>query len=315
MAIEFLNPLTAGTVLIRSDIRSQNFVSGSAGWRIEADGDAEFNSIVIRGGTVVSGLALYYDGTPALGNLIMSISAAAGVDSFGNAYLAGTNVYSGASFAGLSDGNLRFGLTADGFPPAGLVGLSGADGLFASSPTSVADPDAATWALVDGDTAVTPQSAAGYPHLDVGASTSGVTGWINGAWVRSTVSGGTSTAETWHTPSFNANWSGTTTFGALSGGLRTLQYRKDAEDNVWLDGTFVAAAGAGSAVFQLPVGYRPAVNTPIPVAFISSGGVAGNAWLYVSAAGNLNINAQLGSAVTTGTAYTINGKIPLGNVA
>ena len=93
MAIEFDNPLTAGTTLIRSDIRSQNYAPGSAGWIIEADGDAEFNSIVIRGGTVVSGLALYYNGTPALGNLIMSIAASAGVDSFGNAYVQGVGVY------------------------------------------------------------------------------------------------------------------------------------------------------------------------------------------------------------------------------
>lgn len=93
MSIEFENPLTAGTVLVREQIQSQNYEEGSTGWVIKANGDAEFNSIVIRGGTVVSGLALYYDGTPALGNLIMSISAEAGTDSFGNAYLAGIGVY------------------------------------------------------------------------------------------------------------------------------------------------------------------------------------------------------------------------------
>lgn len=93
MSIEFENPLTAGTVLVREQIQSQNYDPGSAGWVIKANGDAEFNSIVIRGGTVVSGLALYYDGTPALGNLIMSISADAGTDEFGNAYVAGIGVY------------------------------------------------------------------------------------------------------------------------------------------------------------------------------------------------------------------------------
>lgn len=93
MAIQFDQPLTAGTVLVRSDIRSQNFVAGSAGWRVEANGNAEFNSVIIRGGTVISGLALYYNGTPALGNLVMSISATAGTDSFGNAYVAGVGVY------------------------------------------------------------------------------------------------------------------------------------------------------------------------------------------------------------------------------
>lgn len=49
MAIEFVNPLTAGTVLVRSDIRSQNYVPGTSGWIIEADGDAELNDVTIRG--------------------------------------------------------------------------------------------------------------------------------------------------------------------------------------------------------------------------------------------------------------------------
>lgn len=93
MSIEFENPLTAGTVLVREQIQSQNYAPGSAGWVIKANGDAEFNSIVIRGGTTVSGLALYYNGTPAAGNLILSIAAAAGTDAFGNAYPAGLGVY------------------------------------------------------------------------------------------------------------------------------------------------------------------------------------------------------------------------------
>jgi hypothetical protein len=93
VAIQFEQPLTAGTVLVRSDVRSQNYVQGSAGWIIEADGDAEFNSVVIRGGQVVGGTALYYSGTPAAGNLVMSISATAGTDSFGNAYTAGVGIY------------------------------------------------------------------------------------------------------------------------------------------------------------------------------------------------------------------------------
>ncbi|MEH0582541.1 hypothetical protein QBA54_50795 [Streptomyces sp. B21-108] len=92
----FRNEITAGTTLIREAIQSQNFVTGSAGWRIKSDGSAEFNNVVIRGGTVVSGLALYYNGTPAAGNLIMSISATAGTDSFGNAYVEGVGLY-GAS--------------------------------------------------------------------------------------------------------------------------------------------------------------------------------------------------------------------------
>lgn len=48
-------PITAGTVLIRSDIRSQNYVAGTSGWIIEADGDAEFNNVNVRGDLLVTG--------------------------------------------------------------------------------------------------------------------------------------------------------------------------------------------------------------------------------------------------------------------
>jgi hypothetical protein len=42
-------PVVAGTVLIVSDIRSQNYAAGTTGWIIEADGDAEFNDLLARG--------------------------------------------------------------------------------------------------------------------------------------------------------------------------------------------------------------------------------------------------------------------------
>jgi hypothetical protein len=35
--------------LIDKELRSRNFISGSDGWQIQADGDAEFNSITVRG--------------------------------------------------------------------------------------------------------------------------------------------------------------------------------------------------------------------------------------------------------------------------
>jgi len=38
-----------GTVLIIERIESQNYVAGSSGWTIEADGTAEFNNVTVRG--------------------------------------------------------------------------------------------------------------------------------------------------------------------------------------------------------------------------------------------------------------------------
>jgi hypothetical protein len=92
----FRNAILGGVTLIREAIQSSNFLTGVSGWRVKSDGTAEFNAVTIRGGTVVGGVALYYSGTPAAGNLIMSIAATAGTDSFGNAYVAGVGVY-GAS--------------------------------------------------------------------------------------------------------------------------------------------------------------------------------------------------------------------------
>jgi hypothetical protein len=92
MAIEFVDQLVAGTVLVRDDIESQNYAPGSAGWIIRQDGSAELNNVKIRNGTVVSGTALYYNGTPGPGTLILSIAAVAGTDEFGNAYPAGLSV-------------------------------------------------------------------------------------------------------------------------------------------------------------------------------------------------------------------------------
>lgn len=48
-------PVTAGTTLILSDIRSQNYVAGTSGWIVEADGDAEFNNLTVRGELFVTG--------------------------------------------------------------------------------------------------------------------------------------------------------------------------------------------------------------------------------------------------------------------
>lgn len=156
MAIEFINPITAGTVLVRSDVRSQNYVAGSSGWIIEADGDAEFNSIVIRGGTVVSGKSLYYNGTPAAGNLVGSISATAGTDSFGNAYLAGFTVYD-TSGSGLytqmqPDGDLALGYSSVFANPGLLSAFAG--GLMFTTPytNSAPNDDPVVFTMLPGGT-------------------------------------------------------------------------------------------------------------------------------------------------------------------
>lgn len=88
----------AGEMLVQA-LKSPNFVHLLRGWQIQRNGNAEFNNLTLRGtffGTnfIISNLgAFFYSGTPALGNLVQSITSVAGTDSVGNAYLAGTTTY------------------------------------------------------------------------------------------------------------------------------------------------------------------------------------------------------------------------------
>lgn len=49
MVLEFHNDITAGNVLVREAIQSQNYVAGTTGWQIAQDGSAQFNNVSILG--------------------------------------------------------------------------------------------------------------------------------------------------------------------------------------------------------------------------------------------------------------------------
>lgn len=81
-------------------MRSPNFITGVSGWQIAKDGSAEFNNLSIRGtfnGTnyiINANGAFFYSGTPAIGNLVASISNQnGGVDPPHNNILAGNTTY------------------------------------------------------------------------------------------------------------------------------------------------------------------------------------------------------------------------------
>jgi hypothetical protein len=119
--------LTAGNgSLVLPSLFSPGFVSGVSGWSINKNGSAEFNSITIRGSTIIGTLSLQYNGTPALGNLIASSASVGGIDSFGNIYYAGVYNYSPSGGAaplfavGLSQGDLLIGSSN------ALTGIGGA---------------------------------------------------------------------------------------------------------------------------------------------------------------------------------------------
>lgn len=105
----FGNPITGGQgALIRPAIKSPNYVPGQSGWAVFRDGSGEFNNVDVRNGLSVGGVSLWYTGTPAAGNLFLSIAAAAGTDQYGNHYPAGVTMYSGGTPSAQIDPSLSF---------------------------------------------------------------------------------------------------------------------------------------------------------------------------------------------------------------
>lgn len=49
----FSNSVVGGITLVRPAIRSPNYVQGSTGWTINADGSAEFNNVTVRGSLII----------------------------------------------------------------------------------------------------------------------------------------------------------------------------------------------------------------------------------------------------------------------
>lgn len=120
--------------------------------------------------------------------------------------------------------------------------------------------------------------------------------------------------ETWHTPTYSGTWAGSTTFNTSLTGVQTLRFRKDAEDNVWLCGAFVAGTGPTNPIFVLPSGSRPATSQLVVAEQSGTSVLIGS--LFVSTSGNVSIfggNANLTS--TAAATYFVNAKFPLGNIS
>lgn len=306
MAIEFVDQLVAGTVLVRSDIESQNYVAGSAGWIVHQDGSAEFNNVVIRGGTVVSGTALYYNGTPAAGTLFMSIASAAGTDSYGNAYVQGIAVYA-------SDGSM-----------IQLISGAGAEIVLQqeTSPGVTRDP-ALIYTAINSTTGVPSlnlASGATHPGSSQGSITiQGTSGSVSFTQMQlgadfvvasKTLEVGTYVIQfgmTWQTPALGSGW----VTGPSGGTVQAAQYCIDAQDNLILDGTVhTNTTTPATVIFNLPAAYRPKTTRRV-AAVSNSGGTPSIRYLEINSNGNVTCNPNISTANTD--LYLSGIVCPLGN--
>jgi hypothetical protein len=339
----FSNPVFGGNgTLIRPAAQSPNYVTGVSGWSIMRDGSAEFNNLVIRGqfnGTdfIINSAGIFlYSGTPAAGNMTGSWASVAGSDAFGNAYPAGLEIYSTFGNLTLSpvDGNLfsvgssgatiRLGDGEMDFSQPGysstatiiqdLIRTHGS--LYISSGEAVAADQDTTFGIITGYGVPTVGSPDTYPRINAMGGGGGVMchHYVSGAAVKSDLVG--NTAETWHTPTFAGSWVTTGTLNTNST-FQGMQYRLDAEDNVWISGGATTTA-AGGTIFTLPAGYFNASRRHLVPCWIfdSSAGTTSASFVQVTEAGVVNVAASLTNiTIATGDQVYINGKFPLGNLA
>lgn len=318
----FRNPiLGGGGALVRPAIKSPNYQSGVAGWTINRAGDAEFNDLTVRG--VFQGLdfvqsaegIFFYNGTPAAGNLAGSWAAAAGVDPYGNTYMAGIAVYDPSTdlFAQMTSGELRLGLPGGaGTEPALLTatdfGLQ-IQGTTTGGPGG--NPDALRMQMQNGEDSQ-PIGSTYNPHLTVtdsdGQSPADLT--LSGALIRTDKAG---TYLTWQTPVYRTGWAGGSSAATR---YQALQYRIDGQDNLVLVGAMhaTAALAAGSyTLFTVTGDYVPKKLFGGMALQVSSADAYKDPFrLNVDNNGQVGINTPV--AIAAGDTFYINEIVPLGNL-
>jgi hypothetical protein len=321
----FNNPLTGQNgALIYQQIKSPNFSVGISGWKIAKDGSAEFNNLTIRGtffGTnfIINSSGIFiYSGTPAAGNLILSLAGAAGVDSFGNTYSQGLTA--GASgtaekvVVGISGGApLIYFLSAIGTAlnnAALMLNISGAgtaahdDLVIKSSQDNAHQSYVAINLNGNSNDGVTQLSSLAEAYVDAGGtphfyrtmdfSGSDNTGFLVGVQPGTgTSDANVAVAETWHLAALGA---GFTTGGAD----QAPRYRLEGIGGgvVRIDGTVYTSAAvlSGATMFTLPAGYRPTIRRRFAGVSNASGITLDGSTVVVATTGIVSIGVAANAA-------------------
>lgn len=323
----FSDPVAGGGgALVRPSIHSPGYTPGSSGWSINKDGSVEFNNGVFRG-TVSGGSfvgtdyiqnsagSFFYSGTPANGNLICSISAADGIDGFGNHYVAGVGVYNyGAPqlFAAMQSGQMLIGNIIGGVPDTVEAGvwaptINGIPNTMAfESPTNGAMIQPVFVELASGNgTATTGQPGAPYLRVSDPTSNQIADMHVSGTLIKTDIS---ANLATWQAAAMQSGYT-----------ANLCQYRLDAQDNVVWDlnltqTTGVAGSGGAVVIGAVPAQYRPKAARMVPCAWESSGSVSkGAATLVFNATGTVSLLWP--STTASGDKFAANVSIPLGNIS
>jgi hypothetical protein len=271
----------------------------------------EAYTVIIASGSAGQGLFVY-NGQPAAGNLIASIAASAGTDSFGNPYPQGIGSYAGGLALQPSiianSGQLRLSnspSTAPGdgileplFPTGGVLLSSGHGSL----------PDAVQVQYVPGNTGVTTGNSLAPQITYLAADVlSPVDQYSSGSWIHTALDG---TPDTWQTPTYGNGWAGGTTFG---GTVQNLQFRRDMENNLYVSGVFhTTSASPATTAFTLPAGYRPTVEQRVPAILNAGPGTITATMVRLFPSGAVQV---FPTPTASGEDVQLSVSVPLGNIA
>ena len=213
--------------------------------------------------------AFFYSGTPALGNLAVSIAPSSGTDAYGNAYTSGVSVYDSGTgqTAQLAAGELVTGNTG-GSGGSGLV-ADGAQLTITSGATATRLETFDVSGLSTSLDVVGPASGAGsgriwaYGWEPVAAVANQVTAGIYGSWIALVSNGsGGLVPETTH--SFGP-------LGVTGIDITVSNYYLLPDGGVFISikGSATGTVTAGSKTFPnaLSAGYRPATGTLLPAMY------------------------------------------------
>jgi len=291
----FSHPIVSGSGnLVIPSVQSPNFsIAGGTGWEILQNGLAYFFNVILSGGIITgpdyiinpSGM-FFYSGTPATGNLILSITSASGVDGFSNPYEAGFVVGKSSSVQIQMNSNSGLGVLKVLYNNAFITNSSLVGGFGAGYASMVLNGPASTltgftdyvytgYNSSDGSSSANFQlvyvDANSTAHVLFSGSYAGM--YIGAAYVAAVVPGtGTSATnpaqqESWHYLATTSGWT------------NDVIYRLYPDATVGFAGVIglpVSGTYNGVTICTLPAGYHPIGTKTIAISCDAQSSLYGN---------------------------------------
>lgn len=334
----FNNPITGQEgALILQQMKSPNFDQGAGvGWAIMKDGSAYFFDVTASGditatqfdGTdfVINSKGIFfYSGTPANGNLVISVAGQAGVDSFLNSYPEGLsfNLAGKSVVVGLTGGSpLEYfvsglGTVTDGAAIQDIVQGAGTGQyeflqVLSATDSTQKDLMLSSWGASSSDGTQPAQLTDQYKD-SLGAfhvlKTVDYSGFHIPAGSIAAVEPGTggsrgnvAQGETWHTPVLGTGWSTPARF--------PLQYRLSADGMLEIVGNATTtSATPAAAIFTLPIGWRPTLSFRVSVGAFDGTNALVMHSVNVSSTGVVQFNSP--NIAASGVEISFDHRIPM----